>query len=160
MSEEINLRFTGEVLHTIDPKNRVTIPAVWRDDSYSRIMLIRSDYENYPVIKCYTLDGLTRQLQQRRIMALEAGFSEDEIEDEIESISSACINADLNSQGKVVLPKKVFQHLNFPPEFEKEDLYLVGYGNFFRIWRTADFLAHSATKKASDSRIRSIFRVR
>ncbi len=157
MSQEIKLRFTGELLHAIDPKNRVTVPAAWRDETYSSIVLIRSKKEGFSVVKCYTKEGLEKHLQNTSEIARALGHTAIAIKRKVERIASQCFTADLNSQGKVVLPKVVLQHLKYPDKIDKEDATLVGYSDHFCIWRPKDYQTYSDSLGDEDDELQELF---
>ncbi len=120
--------------------------------------MITSNKGKYPVVKCFTNEGLEEHINKGAQKALAAGQSEDVIEEFIEGIYADCFEVDLGAQGKIVIPRAILDHLNYPSEIDNSSALFVGYGKFFRIWHPDHFKEHSEEAKnaAGDSNAKSL----
>ncbi len=153
-SPEFVLQFTGTVTHKLDPKSRVAIPAIWRDENLSRLMFFFAEEKQYTIVKCFTLESLRKHLDKKAKAAKEQDFSEDEIEEYIESIIGNCMNADLNTQGKVVIPKQILERLDLT-----DSISLVGVGAYFKLWNPEQLKAVEKTTSEKRKKLNAIFQI-
>ncbi len=154
MSNEVGFKYLGLAKYTLDPKNRVTIPVSWRDESTANIALLRSSLDGYDVLKCYSHTWLSAFLEEKEKELISRGYDASAVARNVEVIASSCQTATLNSQGKVVIPKDALEHIGCSgaagASNEQRTVKVVGYGRFFRIWRLADYEEYIAKSKAAE----------
>ncbi len=146
--------FMGNYAHKLDPKNRVAIPAGWRAIFGQELVLLDSSYHDYKVIKCFTQESFAAKLHEIRESALADGFDMGEVDEFIGDIAGKSFTAEVNAQGKLLIPKQQRDRLRL-----SEYARLVGRTVHFEIWNTADFDADTAEKSAVQSTLNKKFRM-
>ncbi len=154
MDLQFNLQFTGTITHKVDPKNRVAYPAVWRDEELTGLLFFNTIEEEYPIVKCFTKESFTTYLQKKTEVARTAGFPDEAIEIFVQKAISNCYNADLNSQGKILLPKALMEHLKL-----EESVSFVGVGAHFKLWNPKDFDQMQQAAKLREDALNKIFNI-
>ncbi len=128
--------FTGNVTHKLDPKSRVAIPASWRDAQGATLWLIATHNEGYPILKCYTKESFADMVNGIRTHAEARGVEPVKINQYIGAIIGLSFEAEVSSQGKLLIPKAQRERLNLA-----DNTTIVGRGSYFEIWAPADFEA-------------------
>lgn len=146
--------FMGNYAHKLDPKNRVAVPAGWRAIFGQELVLLDSTYHDYKVIKCYTQESFAAKLHEIRESALAEGFDMGEVDEFIGDIAGKSFTAEVNAQGKLLIPKQQRERLHLG-EYAR----LVGRTAHFEIWNTEDFAADTAEKSAAQSSLNKKFRM-
>ena len=140
MSNDLTVLFTGNVTHKLDPKSRVAIPAGWRAAQGEVLVLIEARSENYRVLKCYTRRGFAEKIASIRAQAEAHGVSPGEVDQYVGKITGCCFEAEVSSQGKLLIPKPQRERMNLA-----DSATIVGRGSYFEIWSPVDFDAtHTA----------------
>lgn len=113
-------KFSGEFKHTIDPKNRMFMPATMREKLAGEIVLTKNVdccVAVYPseswVLYTEKLDKLP-ELQARNIRRF---------------IYSSATETQLDSQGRILIPQNLREHA-----FLDKNVYVVGVGDHIEIW--------------------------
>ena len=112
---------TGEYRHTLDPKNRIFIPAKHRDELGATFVIARDIREN--CLKLYSLEGwanyiapikqLDRSLAERTLRFLHRNASQ--------------VTPD--AQGRVILPTALIEHARI-----QKGVVVVGCSDYDEIW--------------------------
>ena len=140
MSDELIVLFTGNVTHKLDPKSRVAIPAGWRAAQREALILIEACNENYRVLKCYTRQTFAEMIKAIRTRAEADAIPPGEVDRYVGKITGCCFEAEVSSQGKLLIPKPQRERLKLT-----DTATIVGRGSYFEIWSPADFEAtHTA----------------
>ncbi len=135
MNSELTVLFTGNVTHKLDPKSRVSVPSSWRGDkTIGTLKLIEAQRQNFSIIKCYTELSFHQMVQDVRSKAEEKGHSLLDINNYLGVIIGMCSDAELSSQGKLLIPKKLRDKMQLG-----EQLLLVGRGDYFELWEPSAY---------------------
>ncbi len=126
--------FRSNVTHKLDPKSRVAVPASWRAAFDSTLIMLDARNEGYPVVKCYTEASFAAQIDFIRQDAERAGATPKAIARYVGDIIGRSYEAEVSSQGKLLIPKKQRERLRLAAEAT-----LVGRGDYFEIWLPEDF---------------------
>ncbi|HLG09234.1 MAG TPA: division/cell wall cluster transcriptional repressor MraZ [Gaiellaceae bacterium] len=129
--------FYGKHEHTVDEKNRLTLPAKFRDALAGGVVLARGIDQNidvYPreswdasVSRIADLDSLTREAREmKRYVFAGAAVSE------------------LDRQGRVLLPPHLAEHAGLG-----KDVLVAGVHDHIEIWDRAGWSAHLKTVEGS-----------
>ena len=126
MSAIQKVPFTGNMCHKLDPKSRVAVPAHWRVSHGCSLRLIEAKREGYNIIKCYTEESFASMVHEVKTQAQAKDFSARDIDAYLGLIIGKCCEADLNSQGKLLIPKNQREGLAL-----SDSVHLVGRGDYF-----------------------------
>ena len=146
--------FTGNVTHKLDPKSRVAIPANWRVVYGQELVMLASTYHDYNIIKCYTQESFATKLNEIRTRALADGFDMGEVDEYIGVIAGNSFAAEVNAQGKLLIPKAQRDRLQL-----KDTTQLVGRTSHFELWLPEDFAADNSPTLRKDSLLDKKFRM-
>ena len=129
--------FYGEYEHTIDDKNRVTLPARFRDALDAGVVLARGIVKNidvYPraswdtnVARIAELDSLNREAREMKRF-----------------VFAGATVAELDKQGRVLLPPQLATHALL----EKE-VVLAGVHDHIEIWDRSEWATHLSAIEGS-----------
>ncbi len=124
---------TGEYRHSIDPKNRLFIPAKQREELGSSFMIVR-DLRG-PRLRIYSLEEWEAFIapirQQKRAVA----------EPTMRFLHRDAILAEPDSQGRVVLTPALVKYAEITKEVA-----IVGCGDFAEIWAAESYEAEMANE--------------
>jgi MraZ protein len=122
--------FYGEYEHTIDDKNRLTLPARFRDDLEAGVVLARGierNIEVYPreswdanVARIAELDSLTREAREMKRF-----------------VFSGAAVTELDKQGRVIVPANLAKHAGID-----KDVVLAGVHDHIEVWDRGEWRAH------------------
>lgn len=146
--------FTGNVTHKLDPKSRVAVPAGWRAAQGQVLILIDSASEGYNVLKCYTQEAFAEKIASIRTVAEAKGVAPGEIDLYVGKITGCCFEAEVSSQGKLLIPKKQRERLGL-----EESASIVGRGAYFEIWKPEDFAATNTPEALGMLKLDQIFHI-
>ena len=154
MSDELIVLFTGNVTHKLDPKSRVAVPANWRAAQREALILIDACSERYNVLKCYTRESFAEMIKTIRTRAEAEGITPGEVDRYVGKITGCCFEAEVSSQGKLLIPKPQRERLKLT-----DTATIVGRGSYFEIWSPADYEASHSADALSKLELDQIFRV-
>lgn len=128
--------FIGSYEHNVDPKNRLFVPAKFRDGLTGTFNISVFRSKEFPCIQCFREDKFQPYVEQviesepdinlqRRLQIWYLGFASD---------------VTVDSQGRINIPQKLLDKA----KIEKEAL-IIGMGNHVEIWNPALFEAYSET---------------
>ena len=131
--------FVGSYEHNVDPKNRLFVPAKFRDGLTGSFNISVFRSETYPCIQCFTEEKFQPYVEQmieresdvnlkRRLAVWYLGFAAD---------------VTVDSQGRINIPQNLLEKA----KIEKEAL-IVGMGDHVEIWNPALFAAYNETVDA------------
>ena len=131
--------FVGSYAHNVDPKNRLFVPAKFRDGLTGTFNISVFRSKDYPCIQCFNEEQFAPYVQQeidretdvnlkRRISVWYLGFAAD---------------VTVDSQGRINIPQNLLEKARI----EKEAL-IVGMGDHVEIWNPALFEAYNETVDA------------
>lgn len=146
--------FTGNVTHKLDPKSRVAIPAGWRAAQDAVLTLIDASSDGHPVLKCYTHNAFEQKIDAIRAQAEARGAQPGDIDRYIGIITGRCFEAEVSSQGKLLIPKPQRERLKLA-----DTAVIVGRGAFFEIWSPADFEAANSAEALSQLELDKLFHI-
>lgn len=140
MSTISKVPFRGNMTHKLDPKSRIAVPAGWRSAQGEVLVMIEAHSEGRPVLKCYTQEGFAETIETIRQHAREHGVNPGELDQYVGKITGCCFEAEVSSQGKLLIPKPQRERMNL-----SDCATIVGRGSYFEIWAPTDFeIVHSA----------------
>lgn len=154
MSNVSTVMFTGNVTHKPDSKSRVSVPAGWRAAHDAVLTLIEATSEGYPVVKCYTRDAFEQKLDTIRAQAEARGAEPGDIDRYIGLITGRCFEAEVSSQGKLLIPKAQRERLRVT-----DAVVLVGRGAYFELWSPADFAAVNSPDAVAKVELDKLFHI-
>lgn len=146
--------FTGNVSHKLDPKSRVAIPAGWRAAQDAVLTLIDATSDGFPILKCYTKAAFDCKLDAIRAQAEALGKQPGEIDRYIGIIAGCCFQAEVSSQGKLLIPKQQRERLKLT-----ENAVIVGRSDYFEIWEPADFAKANSLEAIKRNELDKIFHI-
>lgn len=146
--------FTGNVSHKLDPKSRVAVPAGWRAAHDAVLTLIDATTDGYPVLKCYTKPAFDEKLDSIRTQAEGRGVDPGEIDRYIGVIAGRSFQAEVSSQGKLLIPKQQRDRLKLA-----ESAVIVGRSDYFEIWNPDDFALANSPEAMEKIALDKMFRI-
>ncbi|MCM1544704.1 MAG: hypothetical protein NC110_05325 [Ruminococcus sp.] len=116
--------FTGSYEHNLDSKNRVFVPAKFRD-MLGESFVIRVKPSRYPHVECFT-----EQAFEEKVKAEVAPFTDESMRERMlfASRSNASV-VTVDSQGRICITSKILKY----SKIEKESLF-IGMGEYVQIW--------------------------
>ncbi len=125
MSSVLNNLF-GTYLHKMDPKNRVSIPSEWRPEEGCSLLLLAGRRVELPTIKVYTRQKFLEIVEK---VQASTQYSEAQIDLYLGKLFANCEKAEVNSQGKLLIPRNMCEHANLSCQIR-----LAGRGGYFELW--------------------------
>ena len=129
--------FYGEYEHTVDEKNRLTLPARFRHSFANGVVLARgiennidvfpSDSWNESVARIASLDSLTREGREMK-----------------RHVFGGMAQTELDRQGRVLVPPHLAQHARIGKE-----VVVAGVHDHLEIWDRAEWAARVSTMEGS-----------
>lgn len=131
--------FTGEYEHSVDSKNRIFVPAKFREELGESFMVVR-DIRG-PILKVYSLDGWQEYLapirnQERRLA-----------EKALRYLHRNAAQVTPDSQGRILLSPALLGYA----EIEKEAVF-VGCSDYCEIWALENYRAEIENEDAEEIR--------
>ena len=131
--------FTGEYEHSIDSKNRIFVPAKFREELGESFMIVR-DIRG-PILKVYSQEGWKEYLapiraQERRLA-----------EKALRYLHRNAAQVSPDSQGRIVVPSSLLEYA----EIGKEAV-VVGCSDYCEIWSLANYKAEIEDEDAESIR--------
>lgn len=154
MDNASKVMFTGNVTHKLDPKSRVAIPAGWRAAQEGVLTLIDANSDSYPVLKCYTAASFADKVEAIRTQAEARGVSPGDLDRYIGMITGRSFQAELSSQGKLLIPKTQRERLKL-----KDTATIVGRGTYFEIWSPEDYALTNTPEAISKIELDQLFHI-
>ena len=135
--------FVGSYEHNVDPKNRLFVPAKFRDGLTSAFNISVFRSEEYPCIQCFTEEKFQPYVEQmiaretdvnikRRTAVWYLGFAAD---------------VTVDSQGRINIPQNLLDKAKID-----RDALIVGMGDHVEIWNPALFASYNEMVDAWTSR--------
>ncbi len=146
------MMFTGNVTHKLDPKSRVAVPAGWRAAHAGSLLLIDAKKKGYPIVKCYTQSSFAAMVAGIRKGAEAMGARPAEIDQYVGDIIGSSFEAEVSSQGKLLIPKQQRDNLRL-----SDTATLVGRGEYFEVWLPEDFAATNTPEAIGLSKLDQFF---
>ncbi len=112
---------SGEFRHTLDPKNRLFIPAKHREELGESFMVARSIREN--CLQVYSMSEWEKYIEPIKKM------NRKDSEMILRSLHRNAAQVSPDSQGRIVLPASLVQHANIV-----KGAVVVGCGTYAEIW--------------------------
>lgn len=131
--------FTGEFEHSVDSKNRIFVPAKFREELGESFMVVR-DIRG-PILKLYSLEGWQEYLEP--IKAQERKIAEKALR----YLHRNAAQVSPDSQGRIVLPASLLQYA----EIEKEAV-VVGCSDYCEMWSLKNYRAEIEAEDAEEIR--------
>ena len=113
--------FTGEYRHKLDAKNRIFIPAKYREVLGEEFFVVKSVRENY--IRIYTKEEWQRFLDKTEVLEAKKR------EIALRSLNATAANVTPDDQGRILLPPHLVQHAGISKE-----AVILGCGPYVEIW--------------------------
>lgn len=146
--------FTGHVTHKLDAKSRVAVPAGWRAAQGQTLVMIDARSEEYRILKCFTREAFAEKISAIRQQAEAHGVQPGEIDHYVGRITGCCFEAEVSSQGKLLIPKQQRERLRLG-----DTATIVGRGAHFEIWAPADFEATNSPDALSKLKLDQLFHI-
>ncbi len=132
----------------MDPKYRVAIPVVWRPEEGEQLILQESNRYGTPCIRVMTLAAFA---EMERNIREHVGSTVGQKREALELLYAGIIPVTVNNQGKLLIPKEWSTRANIAAE---SAVRLVGRGEYFDIYNSADYEKVNQTQKA---RVNEVF---
>ena len=117
-------RFFGDYQHTVDGKNRVTIPSVWREPDLTALFAV--EFKKLGIIKLMPKDELVRQ---GRMILNDITLTPAEAKIHRRRFYGRSIECPMDKEGRVILPSAMLEKLALPKE-----VVLAGVGELIEVW--------------------------
>ena len=118
------MTFVGEYEHTLDAKNRVFMPARFREQLGESFYVTRKMNKN--CLAVYTCEEMDK------IAELINGFPDSEVSEIKEFLFSKSVQVSPDSNGRIVLPPPILEYASI-----NRDVVIIGVGNHIQIWSAA-----------------------
>ena len=119
--ETDKMTFVGEYEHTLDAKNRVFMPARFREQLGENFFVTRKMNKNcLAVYTCEKMDQISSQIN---------AFPDSEVSEIKEFLFSKSVQATPDSNGRIVLPQQILDYAKI-----KRDVVIIGAGDHIQIW--------------------------
>jgi len=118
------MTFVGEYEHTLDAKNRVFMPARFREQLGESFFVTRKMNKN--CLAVYTTEAMDK------IADLINGFPDSEVSEIKEFLFSKSVQATPDSNGRIVLPQQILDYASI-----ERDVVIIGAGDHIQIWSAA-----------------------
>lgn len=139
----------GTYTHKLDPKNRIAIPSEWRPSEGCSLLLLSGKRLGAATVKVYTKDRFLQIVEKIRTAD---GFTEAQIDMYIGRLYANCVEAIINGQGKLLIPKGMCDHASLGVTVQ-----LAGRGGYFELWDPAEYERVSALEEDSVAKINNSF---
>lgn len=116
----------GQYEHTIDAKNRVFVPAKYKEALGDSFKLSNNGFNN--CILVYSNDEWEKFVNKIN------EFPSLEIEDFIREVFSNTVDVQIDSQGRIVIPNFLKEKLKVNEDSLVKNLLILGVGNHLEIW--------------------------
>ena len=131
--------FTGEFEHSVDSKNRIFVPARFKEELGESFMIVR-DIRG-PILKVYSLEGWQEYLapikaQERRLA-----------EKALRYLHRNAAQVSPDSQGRVVMPSSLLEYAEI-----KKEAVIVGCSDYCEIWSLDNYKAEIESEDAEEIR--------
>ena len=136
-------KFNGFQEHKMDPKYRVAIPVVWRPEEGEQLILQESQRYGIPCIRVLTMPAFAEM--EKNIREHE-DRTVGQKREALEALYAGILPVTVNNQGKLLIPKEWSTRANIAAE---ANVRLVGRGDYFDIYNSADFAQVDQKQKAS-----------
>jgi DNA-binding transcriptional regulator/RsmH inhibitor MraZ len=133
MSDQFQ-QYKGTYPYKTDSKNRVNVVAGWRPQAGENLYMMASfdKKSELPIIKVMTDEGIASRLK-----VVDEYVSDPGERAEIKSeLKSNLRDANLNDQGRLLIPKDYANHAGIEPD---ADVYLVAGDSHFEIWSKENY---------------------
>ena len=144
--------FTGNVMHKLDTKGRVAIPASWRDAQDTTLRILEATNDGYPILKCYTMKSYAEMVLDIKSNAKALGFTPVQINKYLGEIFSRCFDAEVSNQGKLLIPKAQREYIKIT-----ENATIVGRGSYFEIWEPGNYEATRTPETMAGMELDKVF---
>lgn len=139
--------FFGEFDHSLDAKNRLTIPAKWRpmEGADARLLIIPN-----PSLRClnvYTPD----KIEQIKARMADVSMANDKSQRVIKSLFSRADLVTCDAQGRLNISEKLAEHATLTKEVK-----LLGNLSYFEIWNPEHYTRYMSEDSISDADLASI----
>ena len=129
------MTFVGEYEHTLDAKNRVFMPARFREQLGESFFVTRKMNKN--CLAVYTCEKMDQ------IADLINGFPDSEVSEIKEFLFSKSVQASPDSNGRIVLPQQILDYASI-----ERDVAIIGAGDHIQIWNAS--MWREATRHRQD----------
>lgn len=133
-----SLLFSGEVRHTLDPKNRVTIPARWRSDEVDEFFIV--PHSKQACLVAMPLESFERVGEEAAARAPSPAAHRTFLT-QFYSRATRCV---VDKQGRLLLPEELCKTVDL-----RGELMLAGSLDRFEIWNPANWAAFRDAVKAT-----------
>lgn len=139
----------GAYTHKLDPKNRIAIPGEWRPSEGCSLLLLSGRRLELPTVKVYTREKFLQLIDKIRSVP---EYNEAQIDLFIGKLYANCVEAVINAQGKLLIPKQMCEHAKLLSSVK-----LAGRGGYFELWEPIAYEEVSLRETASISDINQSF---
>jgi MraZ protein len=121
--------FLGEYRHSIDNKDRLTVPVRYRELMEEGAYIMRGLDRNLMVLTTKAFEAISRSLSEK-------SFTDPLTRDLRRLIFGSASRLDIDKAGRILLPDFLCNVANLSSE---KDAVLVGQGSYFEIWSTDEW---------------------
>ena len=136
----------GEYHHSLDAKNRVSIPAKFRDELGERFIIVRNIRK--PCMCVYSTEEWARYAEKCKQMPVKKA------EEAFAFYYRGAINGTPDSLGRVLMSTALLEHAQISLNAEEgaRSLVFVGCGDYGEIWSEENYSRHTAEFDIEDLR--------
>ncbi len=147
-----NIRFLGTFKPVLDPKNRVTVPAMWRKRELAGLMSLYDESSGFLWLMEY--DEIVRMAEE---LANKPGVDEEDAHLFREHVYANAAECELDAQGRVVLPGEFVARLG--PSKDERELTMVVRGARILVGPTAQIAPREENAKDGFNRVKGKVRL-
>jgi MraZ protein len=126
--------FLGEYRHNLDSKDRLTIPAKYREELSNGVYFVQGFDNNLMAMNAMIFDKILHRLQALNIADPDVRLLN-------RRILGSATQVDVDKNGRVLIPEFLRQRVNLNCE-----LVLVGQGAYFEIWSPEEYAKQEAAQ--------------
>lgn len=131
----------------MDPKFRVSVPPEWRPREGGQLHLLLSRSYDLPVIKVLTEEEYASRVAD---VHNQPDLSQGEKRKMLGRLALNCVEASVNPQGKLLVPKEWSGSAQLEAE---KPVVLAGRGTYFEIWNPDNFARMTELENAETDRL-------
>jgi MraZ protein len=122
--------FLGEYRHSIDNKNRLTVPVRYRELMEEGAYIMRGLDRNLMILTTKAFEIISKNLDQK-------SFTDPLTRDLRRLFFGTASRLEIDKAGRILLPEFLCKIANLSSE---KDAVLVGQGSYFELWSTDDWV--------------------
>jgi MraZ protein len=126
--------FLGEYRHNLDPKDRLTVPAKYREELANGLYFVQGFDNNLMAMAPATFELILQRLQALNI-------ADPDVRLMYRRILASAVETEVDKNGRVLMPEFLRQKIGLD-----KAMVLVGQGRYFEIWSPEEWAKQEAAQ--------------